>query len=171
MFDFEKDANFVKIVPLVLNSEGGYSNDPADPGGPTKYGIATNYNQIILREMGIFNVKNMTYDQAKQIYYRKYWILPGCNLIPNISLQYIHFDTGVNCGVGAASKMYRSLSKNPSAFEGGGKNKLLFTTLFLEYVALRQRYYTSLRKALVTKYLAGWINRLSDVIKNSFTLG
>jgi lysozyme family protein len=46
--------------------EGGYSNDPNDAGGETKYGIAKRWHPNI-------DIKNLTLEGAKQIYRLEYW--------------------------------------------------------------------------------------------------
>ena len=57
---------FEEIIDRVIESEGGYVNDPDDPGGETKYGISKRaYPEIV--------IKDLTIKQAKQIYYEDYW--------------------------------------------------------------------------------------------------
>lgn len=162
-FDYEKDPIFCKLIEYILLSEGDYSNDPDDPGGPTKYGIALNYNKEILATMGIKDVKGLTYPQAKQIYYVKYWLACGANYIHDESLAYMHFDTAVNCGVGTANIFLGRLSKNPKNYEANGKNEVLWLKLYIEYLSFRMSYYTTIKGGL--KFLRGWINRLVDVNK------
>jgi len=59
-------ANFDRAFALVVGLEGGYVNDPKDPGGETKYGISKRANPDE-------DIKNLTLDRAKQIYRMKYW--------------------------------------------------------------------------------------------------
>src|SRR5207302_958519 len=60
-------ATFDKAIGTVLEHEGGYSFDPNDPGGETKYGISR-------KAYPGLDVKALTLDQAKAIYKRDYWI-------------------------------------------------------------------------------------------------
>ena len=46
--------------------EGGYVNDPNDPGGETKYGISK-------RSYPSVDIRNLTKEQAKSIYFRDFW--------------------------------------------------------------------------------------------------
>ena len=80
--------NFNKAFQLVIGLEGGYSNDPNDPGKETKFGISKRYNPEV-------DVVNITLDQAKAIYLKKYWIPSGCDdaLYP---LDICLFDGAVN---------------------------------------------------------------------------
>lgn len=167
---YTDDPTFLKVLPLVFDSEGGYVNDPDDPGGPTNHGVAWNYNADYLKSVFGFkssaDMKKLTKEQALRLYYEKYWLPSGSHGITDVDLAYIHFDMAVNCGVGAASNALRKLSVNPKNYDGtGGKNRTLFLSLFLEYTALRLSYYTHCKKR--DKYLEGWINRMVDVIRNS----
>src|SRR5947208_2993731 len=91
--------NFEVCVTKVLKDEGGYTNDPADSGGKTNFGITQKETSI--------DVKTITMSQAKDIYKRKYWDVLGCDNLPS-GVDYSVFDYGVNSGVGRASKVYKS---------------------------------------------------------------
>lgn len=167
---FQDDATFLKVVPLVLDSEAGYSNHPEDPGGPTMRGIAWNYNADYLKNTFGFktsaDIKKLTADQARQVYYDRYWLPSGGRGLTDVDLAYIHFDMAVNCGVGAAAKTLRKLSINPKNYDGsGGKNRSVFLQLFLEYTAQRLSYYTHCRNR--DAFLEGWVNRVVQVIANA----
>ncbi|MBX9667302.1 MAG: hypothetical protein K2X93_06770 [Candidatus Obscuribacterales bacterium] len=171
MYDYESDELYCHLVELVINVEGGYVNDPNDTGGPTKYGIAWNKNVGILQSMGFRNptdIRNLTQEQAKQIYYQKYWITSASNRIKDKHLAFLHFDTAVNCGIGAAAKCLFRLSKDPRYFEGDGKNLALWFQLSLEYVAHRLHYYTGCKTW--AHHGRGWANRLGNVIQESVQL-
>lgn len=170
---FETDKTFCVVINHILNSEGGYSNHPLDPGGPTFRGVAWNYNVGYLKTvLGMRvpeDIKKLTVEQAKQLYYERYWLASDSYGITDIRLAYIHMDAAVNCGTGAAKSFLDKLSKNPKAFDGsGGKNFALFNRLFLEYVEHRIRYYTHCKNR--AKFLEGWMNRTADVIRNSMKL-
>jgi len=85
---------FDQAFEIVIGHEGGYSNNSADPGGETKYGIsARSYPNV--------NIGALTLDGAKAIYQRDYWSRSGCDLCdPGLAL--IVFDAAVNNGVGQA---------------------------------------------------------------------
>ena len=168
--EFEKDETFLKIVPLVLNSEGDYTNHPKDPGGPTNRGIAWNYNADYLRQKFGFktaaDIKKLTADKPNQLYNDRFMLASGGDGITDVDLAYLHFDTAVNCGVGTAYKMLGRLSHNPKHFDGrGGKNRTIFLQLFLEYIAQRLSYYTHCRNR--DAFLEGWVNRITHVIANA----
>lgn len=59
-------ASFDKAIELVLEHEGGYVNNPLDPGGETKYGISK-------RAYPFEDIAGLTLERAKEIYKRDYW--------------------------------------------------------------------------------------------------
>lgn len=59
-------ADFSKAIDFVLGNEGGYSNNPADPGGETNFGISK-------RAYPYLNIKDLTREEAIAIYQRDYW--------------------------------------------------------------------------------------------------
>lgn len=69
-----QDLNFKKAVGVLLAIEGGYANDPDDPGGETKYGISK-------RSYPNLDIKNLTIDNAINIYYKDFWIKYRLNSI------------------------------------------------------------------------------------------
>jgi len=79
----------------TIGLEGGYSNDPGDPGGETKYGISK-------KQYPTIDIKNLTQTQAKEIYLKDYWEPLKLDSIPNQRIHAEIFDTGVNCGVTTA---------------------------------------------------------------------
>lgn len=58
--------NFDRAIEVVLQHEGGYVNNPKDPGGETNYGISKKSNPTV-------DIKNLTRENAKTIYKARYW--------------------------------------------------------------------------------------------------
>lgn len=88
--------DFDKAFERVIGHEGGYVNDPRDPGGETKYGISK-------RAYPFADIKNLTLDQAKEIYRRDYWDRLHLDELPD-AIHFDMFDAAVNSGVSAAAK-------------------------------------------------------------------
>ncbi len=59
-------VEFNDIIEVVLHHEGGYVNDPKDPGGETNFGVAKRSHPDV-------DIKNLTKDGAKEIYKEHYW--------------------------------------------------------------------------------------------------
>jgi lysozyme family protein len=81
----------------LIGHEGGYVNDPRDPGGETKYGISR-------RQYPGEDIAGMTLERAKTIYRRDYWGPAGCDAVPD-AVKFDLFDTAVNSGVVASIRM------------------------------------------------------------------
>jgi lysozyme family protein len=91
-------AIFEPALEYVLKNEGGYVNDPADPGGATNMGITFK----VAAEQGIKNVeqlKSMTKAKAGEIYRKGYWRFDG---IADQRLATKLFDMAVNMGMAPA---------------------------------------------------------------------
>jgi lysozyme family protein len=89
--------NFEQAFIKLIGHEGKYSNHPADPGGETQYGISK-------RSYPSLDIKNLTLDTAKTIYYADFWLATGCDKVPE-SVAFQIFDTAVNSGVKTAIRM------------------------------------------------------------------
>lgn len=90
--------NFAVCITEILQQEGGFVNNPADPGGATNLGI-TKATLEAFREKAVTedDVRALTKDEAQEIYRARYWNVMRCNdLPPGIDLMV--FDFGVNAG-------------------------------------------------------------------------
>ena len=97
--------NFNYSLDQVLKFEGGYGNDPRDPGGPTNFGITiADYRRYINSKATAADVRNMKLDDAKRIYRAAYWDALDCDRLSS-GVDYCIFDYGVNSGVGRARKI------------------------------------------------------------------
>lgn len=86
--------SFDKIIDRVLGHEGGYVNDPRDPGGETKFGISK-------RAYPAVDIKALTREAAVDIYRRDYWVrIRGAELPFGVAFQVL--DAAINHGVGNA---------------------------------------------------------------------
>lgn len=93
----------------LLAHEGGYSNNPADPGGPTNFGITiADYRRYVKPNAGAGDVKAMKVDDAKKIYRAKYWDAQKCDDLP-AGVDYAVFDYGVNSGIGRSAKVLQRI--------------------------------------------------------------
>lgn len=88
--------NYDEAFKILIGHEGGYVNNPNDPGGETKYGISK-------RSYPNVDIRNLTLDQAKAIYKRDFWDAVKADQLP-AKLRFHIFDAAVNSGVGAAVK-------------------------------------------------------------------
>lgn len=92
-------ANEVNITKIVLKHEGGYTNEAADPGGPTKYGITIWDARKYWRPKATADdVKAMPLDVAIDIYDKHYWDPLRCDDLPS-GVDYVVYDYGINSGI------------------------------------------------------------------------
>ncbi len=102
------DAAFSRALAHVLAMEGGYSDDPYDPGGPTNLGI-TLADLARFRDVAVTPelkpaVKALTAADVAPIYEALYWQPSFAAHLPP-ALALFHFDAAVNHGLGAAARM------------------------------------------------------------------
>lgn len=106
---------FKAAVEFTLRHEGGYVNDPKDPGGETNFGISDRRDGKIDGQADINGdglpdvaISKLSVTQAEQIYYRNYWIPCRCDYLPP-SVAVVLFDTAVNCGNRRAIQMLQKV--------------------------------------------------------------
>lgn len=106
------DGKFDLALAHVLAMEGGWANDPHDPGGPTNKGITL---AVYARERGVevmpANLAELKSELraipdalVRSIYETRYWQPARCPAL-RPSLALMHFDASVNHGVGMASRI------------------------------------------------------------------
>ena len=97
--------DFDACIAFVLTQEGGYVNDPNDPGGETKFGISK-------RAYPDEDIANLTIDRAKELYRRDYWDALGLDSRPYGEALAI-LDTAVNCGISRAKVFMATARPGP----------------------------------------------------------
>ena len=91
----------------LLAHEGGYTNHPDDPGGPTNFGITiADYRRYVKPDATADDVRAMPVGEAESIYRRRYWDAQRCDDLP-AGVDYAVFDYGVNSGVGRSGRVLR----------------------------------------------------------------
>ncbi len=100
------------IASAIIAREGGYVNDPDDPGGATKYGVTIH----TMRRLGLdldgdgrvseADVRRLTRRQARDIFVRHYFEGPRIDKLPEI-LHATVFDMYVNAGANAVKILQR----------------------------------------------------------------
>lgn len=92
--------NRERCIALTLAHEGGYTNHPSDPGGPTNWGITIHDAKAYWKANATAaDVKAMPKSVAVSIYKVRYWDRMGCDDDP-MGVDYATYDYGVNSGVG-----------------------------------------------------------------------
>lgn len=83
-------SNFDRAFAVVVGVEGGYVNDPNDPGGETKFGLSKRANPDL-------DIKNLTIGMAQDRYRTRYWNPHNLDAL-EYGKALLVFDTAVNGG-------------------------------------------------------------------------
>lgn len=140
----------------------GYVNDPTDMGGETKFGVAKNANPDL-------NIRNLTWDGTKAVYYIRYWLAGKCDRMPG-RVAVLHFDVCTNNGVGrAAIFLQRALGVSPDGNIGPATLLKLTSSDAIavcnKVCDLREQFYRDIvaNKPVQVKFLAGWLRRCNEM--------
>lgn len=98
-------SNFERCLEVVFAREGGFSNDPRDRGGATNFGI-TRATLTASRghEVSEDDVRNLTREEAREIYRSSYWNRLRCDDLP-LGVDLMVFDFGVHAGPAASARV------------------------------------------------------------------
>lgn len=184
------------IAAEIVQREGGYVNDPDDPGGPTKYGVTIH----TMRRLGLdlngdgridaTDVQQLDRAQAVTIFVEHYYHRPRIDRLPQV-IQASVFDIYVNAGANAVRILQSLLvdMRIPVAVDGViGPQTIAAATraagaapdhLADAYGIARRNYYYELadRRPASRKYArrrdggkGGWITRAEEFISSRYHL-
>lgn len=148
-------SKFEDSIDFVLRNEGGLVDNPKDPGGLTNFGISQ-------RRYPNLDIRNLTVDQAKEIYKRDYWLFDG------IAYQAVAtklFDAYVNMGHTAIKLAQAIVGATQDGFYGANTEariNAMDPVKFLGYyrIWLVQHYQDIvLRHPDQAVFLKGWLRR------------
>jgi uncharacterized protein (TIGR02594 family) len=168
------ESIFTRSLAHVLEMEGGYDDDPYDPGGPTNLGITLSE---FARDKGV-ELTSANYEAMKaelkaiprttveRIYHDDYWDAADCPELPP-ALALFHFDAAVNQGVAGAARMLQQAV----GVEVDGEIGLLTLAAVAShpveetlagYAEVRRRRY----RALPTywRFGRGWLSRVDTTL-------
>ena len=156
-------TEFNDIIEVVLEHEGGYVNDPDDPGGETNFGIAKRSHPTV-------DIKNLTKEKAKEIYKQKYWDKNNVKGLPE-HLRHIYFDMCVNMGKRRAGKIVQRAANNKGhdllvdGFLGPITLGKIGNVELNRVRAYRIKYYADLvtKRSDLEKFYFGWFKRSLEV--------
>ncbi|MGX5843104.1 glycoside hydrolase family 108 protein [Mesorhizobium sp. ArgA1] len=102
------DRNFARALSLVLKSEGGWSDNPADPGGATMKGVTlANFRRYVKADASKADLRRISDEQVATVYRRFYWDAVAGAQLPG-GVDYAVFDFAVNSGPGRATKFLQA---------------------------------------------------------------
>ena len=168
-FNNTSDDVFNKIFEYILSVEGGYSNDKADKGGKTKYGII----EVEARKYGYKgDMKDLSKEIAEDIYKNKYYLSNNLDKIKDKRVALSIADWTINSGNWGTKKAQQTvniLKGDVLVVDGvlGEKsiqaiNSINPEMFLTQYHELQRKFY----KAIVDNnpsqsvFLKGWLNRV-----------
>jgi len=155
--------DFNDSIKIILQNEGGYVNDPNDPGGETNFGISKNTFPKL-------DIKNLTREQAEQIYFDKFWTPLNLGALNNDLLKLQIFDMAVNAGQFGAVELLQGILgiKRDGII---GKQTIFAANTYINQDALASLYIQARKdeykkkvndNPCLSKYLKGWDNRVDN---------
>ena len=166
-------ANYDASLARVLKHEGGYTNHPSDPGGPTNFGITIHdYRRYIKASGTAADVRDMQLADAAEIYRVRYWHALRCDELP-AGVDYAVFDYGVNSGIGRAARVLQRLLGIGSGTTMtdavvAAVSKASAAALIERLCDERLAFLKSLRTWPV--FGAGWARRVADVRRDALAM-
>ncbi len=172
-------ALFKTALSHVLAMEGGYSDDPYDPGGATNFGITigdfARARNVILSERNLAKLKRQLRvikpAEVRRIYAKRYWRRASCGALP-APLAIMHFDCAVNQGVGRAIPyLQKAVGAQVDGEIGpltiGAAERACVSTASIKatlknYADLRRRHYRGLGH--FWRFGRGWLRRLDKTL-------
>lgn len=166
-------STFLKVMPWVFEEEGGYVDHPKDPGGATNLGI-THKTLSAWRGRPVTkqDVKNLTRQEAQNIYKSEYWNQVRGDRLP-AGLDYVTLDYGINSGPSrAVRELQKIVGVNPDGIVGSQTTtaiqKFSVAKLIDLYCDARIKYLRSLKT--FKTFGKGWLARVERVRKRSKSL-
>ena len=153
--------DYRECLDLVLKSEGGWVNNPKDPGGETNLGVTKAVWEEYVGHP-VQTMKNLTKDDVAPLYEQKYWRACYGEVLPR-GLDFIVFSMGVNAGPGRSVKLLQqSIGCVPDGVIGPRTRELISASnsanLIAKFSETRREYYRSLKTFPI--FGKGWLSRV-----------
>ena len=165
--------NFEQCLALVLKEEGGYVNDPRDPGGRTNHGVTQKtWESWVGHPVTEADMKNLTIADVSPLYKANYWDKINGDSLP-LGIDYATFDMAVNSGVSRAAKTLQQV------LGVGADGKIGQATINACEAANAREVATGVCEARLAflqslptydTFGRGWANRVASVEKTAFDM-
>lgn len=161
-------ASFEKYAPILKRWEGGFVNNPNDPGGATNMGVTlATYRKFFGAGKTVADLKRMSEREWTEIM-RTYWDECKADGILNQSIANIVVDFNVNAGIRGKMCVQKALGCKPDGIFG----KLTLAALnadnqecvFCKIKKARCGYYEDVvrNRPSSAVFLKGWLNRVNS---------
>jgi lysozyme family protein len=175
-------TKFDRAMDFVAFWEGGFSDDPKDPGGATKYGISLRFLRSLAPELGDVDgdgdidaddILALTPDKARELYRAHFWTALDLDYIPAVAALLL-FDTAINMGCVRAVKILQetlNLFCHKVDVDGkiGAQTKTAVRRVSTyhndgfgdRFCLRRMAHYSAIveRNGDLSRFMRGWVNR------------
>jgi len=175
-------ANYGKAFDKTIKHEGGYNDIQGDNGGPTNFGVSLRFLSLLYKDCGIGDfdndgdvdkddIKKLTIENAKEIYFKAFWLKQKCDLINDDEIAAKLFDLSVNAGLMQAAKLIqRACNQFGKDLTEDGKlgpksiiaiNNINPDELLIAYRYECVQFYLKLveQTPSFSKFIKGWLRR------------
>lgn len=159
-------SNWQKSFEFMLKSEGGYVNNPLDPGGMTNLGVTkATWENWEGRPSDEAEMRSLTPEKVEPLYKKRYWDAVRGDELP-VGLDYLCFDFAVNAG---AIRSIITLQTVVGVTPDGGFGPMTMAAvkaidpvqLIERFSQAKEDFYRSLDQ--FPTFGKGWLNRVADV--------
>ena len=165
--------NFEQCLALVLKHEGGYVNNPKDPGGMTNLGVTKKvWEEWVGHPVDEAAMRALSVQDVAPLYKKNYWDKIKGDQLP-MGVDYACFDLAVNSGVGRAAKILQQAvgvsadgAIGPATLDAVEKADA--RSLATEICDLRLKFLQSL--PTFGTFGKGWSRRVSEVEETAFKM-
>jgi hypothetical protein len=144
-------GDFERALQIILQFEGGYSNNPADTGGATNQGVTQRVYDAYRRDVGLAprGVRQIERHEVEDVYEERYWDAMGCDELPYPGAL-VCFDAAVQHGVGRAKRFLREVGPDPESL-----------------IKRRERFYHAIiaYRPEAKVFERGWLRRMAHLRK------
>ena len=165
-------TDYQECLDKVLKSEGGFVNNPKDPGGMTNLGVTKAvWEEFVGHPVSEADMKALTPEKVAPMYEQKYWRPCYGEVLPR-GLDFLVFSMGVNAGAGRSVKLLQqSLGCMADGIIGPATRGVISSSnianLIVKFSEIRRQYYTSLNKPM---FLKGWLTRCDNEEKEAIQM-
>lgn len=165
--------NFEQCLALVLKHEGGYVNNPKDPGGMTNLGVTKRvWEEWVGHPVDEAAMRALGPADVAPLYKKNYWDKIKGDALPR-GVDYACFDLAVNSGVGRAAKiLQKAVGVNPDGAIGPATMDAAASSdvrnLATEICDLRLAFLQGL--PTFDTFGKGWTRRVQEVEKVAFDM-
>jgi lysozyme family protein len=172
-------SDFNDAIPTVLRREGGFVDNPNDPGGATNFGVSARWLQSkgLLEQLEegdktqdeVMAIRSMTKEQAMGFYKAYWWDFYKYQDLQSQPVATKVFDTAVNMGASRSHRILQKIVGVPQDGVLGAKsfaeaNAMSPSVLIVNFQSAQAQFYRGLvaKNPKLQEFLTGWLNRAYD---------